>query len=272
MAEGRRRTALVTGGGMGIGQGIARELGRNGYAVAIHYAGSQLGAEATVEAIQAGGGEAVAIAGDLRDVAVCQQVVDAAREAFGGLDLLVNNAGVTDARDFLDTDQTAYDRMFDLNMRAYFFCAQRAVPSMRSRGGGCIINISSVHGGAGYPQHAAYAATKGAIVAFTRSLAIELAPEQIRVNAIGPGLIEVPRYFDMPGYTTEHGNTLVPWGRIGTPADVAAAVAFLASDAAEFITGQLLYVDGGTMARMALNWDHAAVQAAPATKDADNLG
>ncbi len=247
MAEGRR-TALVTGGGMGIGEGIARELGRNGYAVAIHYAGSQLGAEATVEAIQAGGGEAVAIAGDLRDVAVCQQVVDAAREAFGGLDLLVNNAGVTDARDFLDTDQTAYDRMFDLNMRAYFFCAQRAVPSMRARGGGCIINISSVHGGAGYPQHAAYAATKGAIVAFTRSLSASLVEQGIRVNAVAPGPIWTPLIVStFPEEKVETFGKDVPMQRAGQPSEVAPAFVFLACDDSSYITGQVIHPNGGTV-------------------------
>ncbi|MBI2938949.1 MAG: SDR family oxidoreductase [Chloroflexi bacterium] len=119
--------------------------------------------------------------------------------------------------------------------------------------GGSIINLTSVHGFAGYAGHAAYAATKGAIIAFTRELAIELAPHRIRVNAIGPGLIEVPRYFaTMPDYTREKGDRLVPWGRVGLPIDVAQTAVFLASDAADFITGQVLYVDGGTTARLAL--------------------
>ena len=162
--------------------------------------------------------------GDLSKVEACERTVDAAAEALGGLDTLVNNAGVTRTLDFLDTDEETYDSVFDLNMKGYFFLARRAVPLMMERGGGSIVNITSVHGFAGFPNHTAYAATKGAINAFTRQLAIELTDRKVRVNAVGPGIIEVPRYFDIPNYTTEFGNTLVPWGRVGYPEDVAPAV------------------------------------------------
>ena len=250
MADLQGKTALVTGAGIAIGQGVAIGLAQRGVRVAVHYSHSKNGAEETVRQIEAAGGEAILVAGYLRFVPECQRVVDETVSGLGGIDILVNNSGVTRAVPFLETTEELYDEQFDLNIKGYFFCAQRALGYMLEAGRGTIVNITSVHGEAGAAHHAAYAGTKGAIIAFTRSLAIELAATGIRVNAIGPGLIEVPRYFDNPDYTTEFGASRVPVQRVGTPTDIANAVAFLASDEASFITGQTLIVDGGMIARM----------------------
>ncbi len=251
--EGRK--ALVTGSGIGIGRGIALELAAQGASVVLHYAHSREGAEEAVRAIQESGVRACAVGADLTRVEECRRLTAEAARWLEGLDVLVNNAGVTRTASFLETSEATYQEVMDLNMRSYFFCAQEAVRHMQRQGGGAILNITSVHGASGFAGHAAYAASKGAIIAFTRELAIELAPMHIRVNAIGPGVVEVPRYFEIRGYTTEFGSTLVPWGRVGTPEDVGRAAAFLVSDAADFITGQVLFVDGGTNARMGLWWE-----------------
>lgn len=239
--------ALVTGAGGGIGQAIVVELHRQGARVAAH-----VHSRSSDGRFSEPGPNVKVFGGDLRSVPECRSLVDDAADWLGGLDILVNCAGLTPVNDFLKIDATTFDEVLSLNLRGYFFCAQAACEVMQRSGGGSIVNISSVHGAGGFPGHSVYAATKGAIDALTRQLAIELAPLHIRVNAVAPGLIEVQRYFEDPGYRSEDAARAVPWGRPGRPSDVAPIVAFLAGPKADFITGQTVYVDGGTDAALAL--------------------
>jgi NAD(P)-dependent dehydrogenase (short-subunit alcohol dehydrogenase family) len=203
------------------------------------------------------GRKATAFQADFNVLDQVTRLADLAGEFLGGVNCLVNNAGVTMNRPFLKVTPEQFDKMFHINFRGQYFLTQRVVEDMLKRGGGVICNMSSVHGLQGVPEHSVYAGTKGAIIAYTRSLAVELAYRGIRVNAIAPGWVTVENYFKcIPGFTKEMadeaGYAAIPVARCGEPLDIARLAAFLCSDDASFIVGQTIVADGGTTALMSL--------------------
>ncbi len=240
------RTALVTGASRGIGAAIARALDRDGARVAL--AARDADALAAVAADLAH--RPVVLPGDLADPAVPGQLADQAWSALGGLDVVVNNAAVAVRLPTEEIDADLVDRLWAVNVRAPLLLVAALIEPMRARGGGSIVNLSSVSGVVGTPRRAAYAATKGAIDAATRSLAIELGPAGIRVNSVAPGVVDTALWAvnkAIPG-VVEAVEALTALRRWATPEDVADVVAFLASDEARFVTGETICADGG-MAR-----------------------
>ncbi|MHB0936601.1 MAG: SDR family NAD(P)-dependent oxidoreductase [Armatimonadota bacterium] len=248
---------LVTGAGTGIGRGIALAFGRAEAKVALHYSHSSKGAVAAAEGIRAGGGTAEAFQADFDDVEAVQRLGREAVDWLGGIDVLVNNAGITYYCPIAETTPAQFDRLYHVNVRAPYFLVQSVLPAMRNQGKGAIINISSIHAVAGFQEHTVYAGTRGAIVAFTRSLAIELAHEGIRVAGVAPGGVVVENYAALyQHYSREAQARSIPAGFVGEPDDIARAVLFLASDDARYVLGQTLIVDGGTTSWMAFGEGH----------------
>jgi NAD(P)-dependent dehydrogenase (short-subunit alcohol dehydrogenase family) len=245
------RKVLVTGSGTGIGREVALEIARQGADVILHYSSSKDGAESAMAEARQAGVRADACRADLGIAEECFRLVDFTVATLGGIDVLVNNSGITHRQPFLDVTPEQFDRVYNVNMRGQYFCAQQAVRYMLTQEGGVIINMTSVHAFAAMPLHSVYAGTKGAIVAWTRELAIELAPT-IRVNAIAAGWIDVPRQHQSPGYNPDRAKRTVPAARTGQPLDIAKACVYVASDDASFMTGQTLVIDGGTTAWMSL--------------------
>lgn len=239
------RKALVTGSSRGIGKAIALELGRRGYAVAVHYVANQAAAQAVADQIAHEGGQAVLLCADLSQSGAAAQLVTQAHAALGGLEVLVNNAGITRDTLLIRMKDDDWDSVIETNLSAVFRLSREAVKLMMKAKWGRVINISSVVGLLGNPGQANYVAAKAGIIGFTRAVAKEYASRGITVNAIAPGFIESDMTAKLPEAVQQEYLKQIPVGRFGKPEEVAKAVAFLASDDAAYINGQTLCVDGG---------------------------
>ena len=251
------KKALVTGSDTGIGHEIGLEFARQGADVVFHYVQDDSGVKAAVEQVKSLGRKSAAFQADFDVLDQVKGLADQASEFLGGVNCLVNNAGVTMNRPFLKVTPEQFDKMFHINFRGQYFLTQRVVEGMLQRGGGVICNMSSVHGLQGVPEHSVYAATKGAIIAYTRSLAVELAYKGIRSmrsRRVGLRWITISPAFQASPKKSRRKQDYkaIPVARCGEPSDIARLAAFLCSDDASFIIGQTIVADGGTTAMMSL--------------------
>ena len=240
-----RKSALITGASRGIGRAIAIALAREGWPVCVNFLERRDAAESLVSELRAQGRAAMAFQADVADRGAVEAMVRAAAEELGPVELLVNNAGISHQGLFQDLGDADWARLLAVNLTGPRNAVQAVLPHMLSEKRGSIVNISSIWGLRGGSCEAAYAATKAGVIGLTRSLALELAPSGIRVNCVAPGCVET----DMVRVLGEETRAMLveetPLGRLGRPEDIAEAVAFLASEKAAFITGQVLTADGG---------------------------
>lgn len=239
------KTALVTGASKGIGRGVAVALARQGSDVAINYHRDRAGAEETAREVEALGRRAIVVAGDVGSSADVDRIFSETFDAFPRLHILINNAGVQTWKPLLELEEAEWDRVINTNLKGNFLCTQRAGRNMKEHGGGRIINIGSGCNKVAFPNLVDYTASKGGVEMLTKAAAAELGPYGITVNCVAPGAIEIERTkLESPDYAGTWGP-LTPMRRVGLPSDVAGAVCFFASDQAEFVSGQTLFVDGG---------------------------
>jgi 3-oxoacyl-[acyl-carrier protein] reductase len=239
------KVALVTGGSRGIGRAIALELAARGAAVVVNFNKSPEAAEAVVKKIQEAGGKAASMQADVSDIKQAEALVKFTVETFGDLGILVNNAGITRDQLIMMMPEADWDAVINTNLKSTFNCSKAAVKHMMRKRTGRIINMASVAGQMGNPGQTNYSASKGGQIAFTKALAREVAARNITVNALAPGFVDTQILDAMTPETLEAALKMVPLGRKGKPEEVAYAAAFLASDEAAYITGQVLGIDGG---------------------------
>lgn len=239
------KIALVTGSSRGIGRAIARELAREGWKVCINYRVRRDCAESLLEEISAFGGEAMIYGADVSRRQEVNAMVAAIKEKWGEVSLLVNNAGVAGQALFQDVTDELWHRYFSVNVDGAFHAIQAVLPPMLREHAGCIINVSSMWGLRGASCEVTYSCTKAALIAMSRSLALELAPTNIRVNCIAPGVIKTDMLDALPAEVLPQLAEETPLRRLGTPEDIAHLAVFLASDKSSFITGQVITADGG---------------------------
>ena len=239
------KAALVTGGSRGIGRATALELARQGARVAVNYMAQETAANEVVAAIKEAGGEAFTVQADVGDATAVERMVETLQERWGRVDILVNNAGINRDTLLMRMSEEDWDAVIRTDLKGPFLCTKAVLRPMLRQRWGRIINLSSIIGTRGNAGQANYAAAKAGLIGFTKSVAKEVASRNITVNALAPGWIESDMVASVPEAYRKEALARIPAGRFGTPEDVAATIAFLASEAASYITGQVLGIDGG---------------------------